>query len=220
MARSTRQSAFTLVELLVCMAIIGIALGLLLPAVMAIRESARITHCRNNARQIGLALHASTVERGRLPANQPVPWTVNIVRRLDPVLLPPSSPADRDVAWDLMPAAKVDVPTFLCPSGRSRPSEERAITHHGFNHRLPSVRLASITDGLSRTLLTAEIPSEYAAPWTWGPLADDLNLGAAHHRTVNVTVADGSARYLDRSIAPDVLRGLFTPNDGIGEGLD
>jgi len=216
MARHTRHSAFTLVELLVCLAIIGIAVGLLLPAVTAVRESARVAHCRHNARQIGLALHAFTAERGRLPGNQPVPWTVDMVRRLDPTLLPPSSPADRNVAWDLMPAARVDVPTFLCPSGRSRPTDERAVTHHGLNHRLPDAKVASITDGLSRTLLTAEIPAEFAAPWTWGPLADEVNLGAAHPRTVNVTLADGSARCLDRSIDPEILRGLFAPNDGVG----
>ena len=47
---------FTLVELLVVIAIIGILVALLLPAIQAARESARRTQCRNQIRQVGLAI--------------------------------------------------------------------------------------------------------------------------------------------------------------------
>ena len=51
------RTAFTLVELLVVVAIIGILIALLLPAIQAAREAARRSACSNNLRQFGLGIH-------------------------------------------------------------------------------------------------------------------------------------------------------------------
>jgi prepilin-type N-terminal cleavage/methylation domain-containing protein len=55
--RRSRRRAFTLIELLVVIAIIAVLIALLLPAVQAAREAARRTQCRNNLKQVGLAMH-------------------------------------------------------------------------------------------------------------------------------------------------------------------
>jgi prepilin-type N-terminal cleavage/methylation domain-containing protein/prepilin-type processing-associated H-X9-DG protein len=127
------RNAFTLIELLVVVMIVAILLGVLLPAVMHAREMANRTSCRNNLKQLGLALHMYHDAHATLPPGSkgegPVPrWRSTWLDRLLPFIEQPAlyanflqsqhyplpdSPLDSSTAHE---GLHTIVPTFACPS--------------------------------------------------------------------------------------------------------
>jgi prepilin-type N-terminal cleavage/methylation domain-containing protein/prepilin-type processing-associated H-X9-DG protein len=86
---SSRGAGFTLVELLVVMAIIGVVIALAIPAVQRARDLAARAECGNNLRQIALALHSFHANQRRLPPGvsfqagaDPYPWMTWLTRIL------------------------------------------------------------------------------------------------------------------------------------------
>ncbi len=86
MAR-TKRRGFTLIELLVVIAIIAILVALLVPAVQRVRAAAAATQCRNNLKQIGLALHSFHDRNKGFPAGF-------ITKSADGIVIDPLSPPD------------------------------------------------------------------------------------------------------------------------------
>lgn len=68
--RRRSVKAFTLVELLVVIAVLGILVAMLLPAIQNARESARRSHCANNLRQLALACHSFEAAHRALPPSR------------------------------------------------------------------------------------------------------------------------------------------------------
>lgn len=67
-SRRRRRHGFTLIELLVVISIIGVLVGLLLPAIQSARAAARRVQCQNNMKNIALALNAYAIRKGAYPA--------------------------------------------------------------------------------------------------------------------------------------------------------
>ncbi len=121
--QSCARSGFTLIELLVVIAIIAVLIALLLPAVQQARETARRGQCKNNLKQIGLAIQNFHEVKGTLPSSRLGPqhasWFVQIMPYLDQTPLYKQWNLN-DTYYMQKPAVRTtSVPMFYCPSRRT-----------------------------------------------------------------------------------------------------
>jgi prepilin-type N-terminal cleavage/methylation domain-containing protein/prepilin-type processing-associated H-X9-DG protein len=180
--RLLRRTGFTLIELIVSIAIVGVLAALLIPAVQSSRDAARRTVCKNQLRQLGLALHMYHDVHRCFP---PGSYTMG-----------PSFPMQSGWGWGAMalpyieqnavyeqidfglgtglggnlPLIALPIPAFRCPSEigsdtigcvptGSSPFQLASGNYcgsEGVLSAMSAVRIAQITDGTSQTLMLGE----------------------------------------------------------------
>jgi prepilin-type processing-associated H-X9-DG protein len=238
LSQSIRRG-LTVFELLIVIAILFVIVVLFFPTVQrgSGREAARRTQCKNNLKQIALALHHYESEYGMFPPAFTVDpdghplhsWRTLILPFLDQKelyetinLSKPWNDAANEKAFKTR-LAVFSCPSTVCPAnfttymgiaaknGLFRPGEPRRIT--------------DISDGTSNTLMVMEVAPESAIHWMSPVDADEqmvLNFGqkkGVHTGGTHVAMADGSVRFISQNIAVDQLRSLITVsgNDSVGD---
>jgi type II secretory pathway pseudopilin PulG len=180
-----RRRAFSVLELLVAIGIVGLLLGMILPAIQRARESASRMSCLSNLRQVGVALHNFHNTHGRLPpvplrggTNNPqswLTWRVMILPEIEQDELwatTQTACSTEPNLWRNPPhtGSGIVIKLYVCPSDsrllQLLPEPQGNMV--GYSSYIgvidalgmsgPGVRLADIRDGTSNTLMVGERP--------------------------------------------------------------
>ena len=205
-----KRRAFTLIELLVVIAIIAVLIALLLPAVQQAREAARRTQCRNNLKQLGLALHNYESSARVFPfgvlgvngtasaTNQLHTWHSQILPYVDQQPLYAAYQSNRPFSDPANQAHVLKtVPGFLCPThpeqapvsgvwGQNHYAGNAGVqsgTNDGLVYPLSSVQIRDVTDGTSQTLAAGEIAYDLGG-WARGSTGGGGGGGQGYARSV------------------------------------
>ncbi len=184
----TSRRGFTLIELLVVVAVVGLLVALLLPAVQSAREAARRAQCLNNLKQLGLALQSHESTFGKFPSSDNWGWSPQA--RLLPFLEQASlfnslnyryTPGESGTWLQVQPA------NFLCPSDYDPAWEYGTNSYAASEGYLKSdvvgngafapggVAIRDITDGTSQTVAMSEWilgPNDSPFPTRRDPMSD------------------------------------------------
>src|SRR5580704_2729604 len=237
LSRSSNRG-FGLVEIVVAIVILlGIAV-FLLPNVRSARPAARRTQCRNNLKQIVLALRNYEDIYHALPPAYTVDahgkrlhsWRALILRYLDQPGL--YKQIDFSKAWDDPANAKAfakSLDVYHCPEDRGPLDHTTylAVVTPQSCLRPANPRLLSEIKSPSSTVVVIEVDSEHAVHWMDPSDADEtlvlgLNSKSAlpHSGGLLVALVDGSVQYLNADISPAIRRALISTAETDKVALD
>jgi prepilin-type N-terminal cleavage/methylation domain-containing protein/prepilin-type processing-associated H-X9-DG protein len=230
--KSIPRRGFTLIELLVVLCVIAVLVAFLLPAQRGSREAPRRTQCRNNLKQLGLALHnyhdvygafppAYTVDADGKPLHS---WRTLLLPYLDHK--PLYDRIDLSKRWDDPVNADVfknRVQVYVCPS-HSDPDKTpylAAVTPQSVLRAGSSCTISDITDGTSNTVVVLEVDVEHAVRWMMPQDADEAAFSAflgkskrTHNGGGHALFGDGAVRFLSENLDRILLTGLTTVDGG------
>jgi prepilin-type processing-associated H-X9-DG protein len=218
----------------------GILAALLLPAVQQAREAARRSQCKNNLKQIGLALHNYADAYGSFPpayiadaSGKPMhSWRVLILPYIDQA--PLYNQYNFSEPWDGPGNSRLLAqmpPVYACPSHPGAPGGTNTAYAGVFGEKCvfrgsEPVAFKDITDGSSDTLMVVEADAA-GIPWMkpddvdiviHPTLGDPAGFSSSHAGGVQGLMCDGSVRFFSLSISPQTLQALFTRNAGDAPG--
>jgi prepilin-type processing-associated H-X9-DG protein/prepilin-type N-terminal cleavage/methylation domain-containing protein len=207
------QPAFTLVEILVAIAITGVLIGLLLPAVQQSRAAARRVNCQSNLRQWAIAVHRhAEIYRGALPrrgqGQQP---TMQLTRPQDWFnALPPlmeERPYSEMSQLGIAPKAG-DSSVWICPD--AQPIPQAIFFAYAMNMGLsmwdhPNPDYLDKVGPTGTMVFMADSPGPYCSTW---PSAQPYDPEPRHQGAVNIAFLDG---HVETFFGDDIGCGVGDP---------
>lgn len=227
-----RKNGFSVIELIVVLAIIGVLVALMLPAIRSARPAARRTQCQNNLKQIVLALLNYESTYHALPPAYTVDAAGRPLHSWRTLILPYLEQADLYKKIDLSKpwndpanakAFRAHVLTYSCPDA-SCPEDQTtylAIVAPKSCLRPAKPRpLSEVAREQGKTLIVIEVDSKHAVPWMAPQDADEElllslrpNTGLPHADGMHAAFVDGSVYFLSSELSPAERQALIPIDD-------